>query len=230
MYKRKELEILYKIIAYLKLDDNTYKHLSTRSSSKESYFILPFGLRFEEITEDNLIEIGLDGKVHSKDDAKYNKTGYVIHGQIYKNREDVNSIIHVHSPEIVAVSSIKEGLMPISQWALHFYNKISYHEYNSLILDVDNQDLIKDLGQNNILMLRNHGIIICGKTIHEALFYLYHMQIACKTQILTLSQNRELVIPSVFIAEKSVQDLLSFEQDLGKRDWDAWVRLLERKN
>jgi ribulose-5-phosphate 4-epimerase/fuculose-1-phosphate aldolase len=126
MYKRKELEILYKIIAYLKLDDHTYTHLSTRSSSKESYFILPFGLRFEEITEDNLIEIGLDGKVHSKDDAKYNKTGYVIHGQIYKNREDVNSIIHVHSPEIVAVSSIKEGLMPISQWALHFYNKISY--------------------------------------------------------------------------------------------------------
>jgi len=229
---RRDLAILYRIVSYLNLDDHTYTHLSSRSELDNTYFILPFGLNFVEVTSNNLIEVGLDGIVRDKQDSNYNKTGYIIHGQIYQNRSDINCIIHVHTPEITAVSTIVDGLMPISQHALHFYNKISYHEYDSLVLDknIQGEKLIKDLGNNNILMLRNHGVVICGKTVYESLFYLYHLQRACIIQIMTLSQNKEIVIPSHEIAEKSVKDLLTFEEDLGKRDWDSWIRILQNKN
>ncbi len=67
------------------------------------------------------------------------------------------------------------------------------------------------------MLFRNHGAITCGKTIHEAMFYTYHLEQACK----------ELIILSVEICKQTVKDLLSFEEDLGKRDWAAWLRLVK---
>lgn len=78
------------------------------------------------------------------------------------------------------------------------------------------------------MLLRNHGAITCGKTIHEAMFYTYHLEQACKTQcLLNSTKEQELIIPSVEICKQTVKDLLSFEEDLGKRDWAAWLRLVK---
>lgn len=228
---KKNLAAAYNILAMLQLDDHTYTHLSARPSRADYYYMYPFGLRFEEVTDKNLLKISLDGKLlQSGNDldhgVNYNQTGYVIHGSIYKSRKDINAIFHLHTPEIVAVSAMRQGLMPISQWALHFYGKISYHEYNSLVLDADTQGikLAQDIGENMVMLMRNHGSITCGKTIHEAMFYSYHLQQACKTQLLALSTGQELIIPPEDICRQANKDLLSFEEDLGKRDWDAWVR------
>lgn len=223
----------YQILAILGLDDHTYTHLSARPKGADYYYIYPFGLRFEEVTSDNLLQVSLDGAIIKGNEYNYSKTGYVTHGNIYKERSDILSIFHLHTPAIVAVSSMRVGLMPISQWALHFYEKLSYHEYNSLILTPNQTSkILDDLGQNYVMFLRNHGILACGRTIHEAMFYTYHLEQACKTQCLACSTNQELIIPSPETCKKSVQDLLSFEEDLGKRDWIAWLNLLKtaRKN
>ncbi len=219
----------YQILAILSLDDHTYTHLSARPSNADFYYIYPFGLRFEEVTPNNLLQVSLDGKVLDGIEAQYNKTGYIIHGSIYKARKDISAIFHIHTPSIVAVSAMDSGLMPISQWALHFYDKIIYHDYDSLILD-DNQGLsiITNFTKDYIIFLRNHGVIACGRTIHEAMFYIYHLEQACKTQCLALSSGQPLIMPSTDICKKTVNDLLSFEQDLGKRDWEAWLRLVKR--
>jgi ribulose-5-phosphate 4-epimerase/fuculose-1-phosphate aldolase len=226
---KQDLANAYHIIAHLGLDDHTYTHLSVRSQDGNSFYIYPFGLRFEEVTSDNLMKISLDGEVLLGEEYQYNRTGYVIHCNIYKARPDINAIFHLHTPATVAVSSIKEGLMPINQWALHFYNRVAYHDYNSLALVKEQgQTLADDLGECLIMLLRGHGSITCGKTIQEALFYTYHLELACKAQCMTLAMNREVIIPSPDICQKSVNDLLSFESNLGERDWLAWLRLLER--
>ncbi|MDD9337601.1 class II aldolase/adducin family protein [Candidatus Tisiphia endosymbiont of Metellina segmentata] len=218
----------YQILAILGLDDHTYTHLSARPKGANFYYIYPFGLRFEEVTSNNLLQVSLDGTVLEGSEYSYNETGYVTHGNIYKAREDISSIFHLHTPATVAVSSMRVGLMPISQWALHFYERLSYHEYNSLILTSNHSNkMLDDLGQNYVMFLRNHGILVCGRTIHEAMFYTYHLEQACKTQCLACSTNQELIIPSQETCRKSVQDLLSFEEDLGKRDWIAWLNLLK---
>lgn len=224
------LAAAYQILAILGLDDHTYTHLSARPALADFYYIYPFGLRFESVTADNLLKISLDGTVLEGQEYSYNETGYILHGNIYKQRLDINSIFHLHTTATVAVSCMSKGLLPISQWALHFYEKLSYHQYDSLLLQVkQTEKLIEDLGQNYVMFLRNHGILTCGKTIHEAMFYTYHLEQACKTQLLALSTNQELIIPSAEICCKSVQDLLGFETDLGKRDWLAWINLLARK-
>lgn len=229
MSVKKDLSYAYRILAKLGMDDHTYTHLSVRDpKDSNSYYIYPFGLRFEEVREDNLLKVNLDGKIIEGKEYQYNETGYVIHGSIYKARPDIESIFHLHTISSVAVSSIKEGLLPINQWALHFYDQIAYHDYNSLALDNDKhgRSMIDDLGDKSVLFLRNHGFIATGSTIYEAMFYCYHLENACKAQVATLSMNKELVIPSEDICKKSNSDLLNFEKELGKRDWQAWVRFI----
>ncbi|NDB83471.1 MAG: hypothetical protein EB127_12205 [Alphaproteobacteria bacterium] len=224
---KQELAIAYRILAHLGLDDHTYTHLSSLGRDGKSYYIYPFGMKFCEVTESCLIRADFNGNIMEGTEYQYNKTGYIIHSNIYAARSDITSIFHIHTPEIVAVSSIKEGLMPISQWALHFYGKLSYSDYDSLSLEsMQGSSMAKDLGKNYSMLLRNHGSITCGRTIYEALFYTYHLYLACKSQILALSQGKEVVIPNSSICAKTVEDLLGFEKNLGKRDWDAWVRVL----
>lgn len=224
---KQNLVYAYKIFAHLGMDDHTYTHLSARSSDKDYFYIYPFGLRFEEVTEDTLLKVTMDGKVIEGEEYQYNKTGYVMHSAIYRAREDINTIFHIHTPYITAISALECGLMPISQWSLHFYNKISYHDYDSLLLDFNDIDrLTSDLGDNYVMLLRNHGAVICGKTTQEAFFYSYHLEMSCKTQYIAQGTGQKLVIPSKNVCEKAVKDLLSFETDLGLRDWEAWKRLI----
>lgn len=228
---KNNLALAYKILAKLNYDDHTYTHLSAREQNNpQAFYINPFGLRFNEVETDNLIKVSLAGEVLEGQEFQYNKTGYIIHGSIYSARPDIQAIFHLHTPETIAVSALEEGLLPISQWALHFYNNISYHDYDSLALD-DSQgnQLIQDLNKNYTVLLRNHGFITAGRTIQEAMFYTHHLQKACETQCKILSMDKKYVIPPKEICEKAVKDLLSFEKNLGERDWHAWTRWVSNK-
>lgn len=228
---KKNLSDAYRVLAHLGWDDHTYTHLSTRSGDGKAFYICPFGVLFHEVRPHNLLKVSFEGEILEGSEYQYNETAYIIHGNTYKKRQDLNAIFHIHTPAIVAVSACKKGLLPISQWALHFYGKIAYHFYNSLNLYQNQSDnILNDLGNKNILFLRNHGLITCGKTIHETMFYTYHIQKACETQCLTLAMNQELEMPPHDVCEQSTKDLLGFEKDLGMRDWLAWQRLIEQEN
>ena len=87
--------------------------------------------------------------------------------------------------------------------------------------------MAKDLGQNFAMILRNHGTLTCGKTIHEAFFYAYYLEQACKVQCAALSGGIELIIPSAAVCEQAARDMRAFEPDLGLRDWLALRRRLK---
>ena len=221
------LAYAYKLIAHLGMDDHTYTHLSARSHDGNHFYIHPFGLRFEEVEAENLMKVTFNGEVVEGEEYQYNRTGYVLHSAIYRARPDINAIFHIHTPHITAISAMEDGLLPISQWALHFYDRVGYHEYDSLLLDFDGiTRLESDLTDKYVMIMRNHGAVLCGKTIHEAFFYSYHLEMSCKTQYVALSTGKKLVTPNEKICKQSVKDLLTFETDLGARDWEAWKRLI----
>ena len=222
---REKLAAAYRMFALKNMDDLTYTHLSSRSESGESFFIQPFGLQFSEVCASDLLEVSFDGEVISGNEEQYNKTGYIIHGSIYKARNDIQSIFHLHTHAGVAVSAMKGGLLPISQFALHFYDRVSYHKYDSLSLNkVQGKNLISDLASNYVAFLENHGTLVCGRAIEEAMFYSHHLEQACKVQVMLSGALDKVIIPSENICKKANQDLLGFEKDLGKRDWQALIR------
>lgn len=224
-----DLATAYQILGYLGLDDHTYTHLSARPKGEDYFYIYPFGLLFEEVTENNLLKVSCNGDVLEGEECQYNRTGYVIHGSIYQARPDVNAIFHIHTTASVAVSSMQCGLLPLSQWALHFYNRIAYHDYNSLALeDEHGNQLVNDMQDKFIVLMRNHGVIIAGRTVQEAMFYTHHLEKACQAQTLAMQSQQPLVVPPAAVCEKAVNDLLSFEKDLGQRDWLAWLSRIKR--
>jgi ribulose-5-phosphate 4-epimerase/fuculose-1-phosphate aldolase len=227
---KEDLAYAYRILAHLGMDDHTYTHLSARPKDADYYYIYPFGYRFDEVTSSCLLKVSLNGEVLEGKEKQYNKTGYIIHGSIYRKSPELNAIFHLHTIASIAVSAMKSGLLPISQWALHFYERVSYHDYNALALDNSKHgdSMVRDLGSNKVMFFRNHGFVACGGTVQEALFYCYHLELACKTQVAALSCNSELVIPSPEICRQACMDMLSFEKNLGERDWEAWVRCIKK--
>ncbi len=228
---RQDLAMAYRIFAHLGWDDLTYTHLSARIPGRDAFLIQPFGLLFEEVRPEDLIEVSFEGEVLDRKNHSFNHTGYVIHGSIYKARPDLNASFHLHTIDGVAVSAMEEGLLPVSQFALHFYNRISYHDYGSLALEFHGQGgkVATDLGQNKAMLLRNHGTITCGENIQEAFLYANFLEKACQTQVKCLSSGRPLIIPPPEICEKAARDLREFEPNFGARDWQAWMRKLEVK-
>lgn len=229
-YVRTHLAAAYRILAQMKMDDLTYTHLSARVPGEESYYIYPFGWLFEEVTASCLLKVSLDGEVLEGRENAYNQTGYVIHGALYKNRPDINAVFHLHTTAGVAVSAMDCGLLPISQFALHFYNRMAYYDYDSLALDNERQgvNLAGDLGQRKAMILRNHGTLTCGTSIPEAFLYMYFLEQACKVQCSVLSSGQKVVIPSAKVCERAAKDLRDFEPNFGLRDWTALVRKLDR--
>ena len=227
---RVQLAAAYRILAMLKMDDLTYTHISVRLPGADCYFIYPFGLLFEEVTASCLLKVSLDGDVLEGSESQYNQTGYVIHGNIYKNRSDVNAIFHFHTTAGVAVSAMNCGLLPLSQFSFHFYNRIAYHTYDSLALESQRQglNLVQDLGLKKAMILRNHGTLTCGATIHEAFLYAYFLEQACKVQCAALAGGQKLIISPKKTCEQAAQDLRDFEPDFGIRDWTALLRKLDR--
>ncbi len=227
---KQELCLAYHILAHLGLDDHTYTHLSMRAPEGDSFYIYPFGLRFEEVQPDVLLRISLEGDILEGHELHYNQTGYITHKALYAARPDVQAIFHLHTPASVAVSTTQDGLLPLSQWALHFYRRVRYHDYDALLLsDAQGEAMVRDMGQEHVLFMRHHGFITTGRTAAEALFYTYHLEQACKTQCLAKGMNAPLRYLQEDVCAKANEVLLAFEKDLGRRDWHAWQRVLGHK-
>jgi ribulose-5-phosphate 4-epimerase/fuculose-1-phosphate aldolase len=223
---RKKLACIFQICATKGWDNWTYTHISLRLD-KFHFLINPFGILYQDVSPENLVVIDIRKKPESYMPT-VNPTGIYIHRAIYEKRDDINAIFHLHTPHGVAVSNMVCGLLPMSQYALHFYDNVSYHAYDSLILDekTQTQRLAEDLGNNNVCFLQNHGTITCGRTIEEAFFYTHHLEEACHVQCL----SGHGLIPyhqiSHEAALKARQDLLSFEKKLGERDFKAALSLI----
>ena len=229
---KNDLTIAYQALASMKLDNLTYTHLSARLPGEDGFYIYPFGFLYSEVTPSSLLRVSLSGDLLDGEQEGYNPTGYALHSAIYRNRSDINAIFHLHTTAGVAVSAMECGLLPISQFALHFYNRVSYQDYNSLILDPNKQEetLKTIMGKDNkTILLRNHGTVTCGSTIQEAFFYTHHLEEACKVQCLALGAHEKLIMPDPVVCEKSCQELLSFEKSLGERDWKAISRQFKPK-
>src|SRR3546814_9187470 len=111
---------------------------------------------FEEITASNLVVVDLDGRMLSANGHSVNPAGFVIHSAIHGAREDAQCVLHTHTRAGVAVSMLKCGLLPLNQFALQFYNRVAYHDYEGIALDLDERArLVADLGDKQVMILRS---------------------------------------------------------------------------
>ena len=127
---RLELAACYRLIAYYRMTDLTYTHVSARvPGEQEAFLINPYGLMFHEICASNLVRVDLHGNLIAEVAAPINRAGFFIHSAVHEARPDLACVIHTHTTAGIAVSAQKAGLMMLSQHALRFHGRVSYHEY-----------------------------------------------------------------------------------------------------
>ena len=228
---RCDLAACYQLTALFGWDDLIATHISARVPGTEDFLINPMGLMFDEITASNLVKINVAGEILSPTPHAINPAGFVIHSAIHLARPDAGCVMHLHTRDGIAVSSIADGLLPLNQGALSVIHDLAYHDYEGVALELDERErLQRDLGEKSLMLLRNHGTLSVGGTVAEAFVKMYLLEQACQVQVRTLSMERALHMPSADSQEKVFEQ--TGEGKLGPlmREffWPALTRKLDR--
>ena len=231
-HARVQLAALYRASVLYGWTDLLDTHISARvPGAPGEYLINPYDLLFEEITASALLKVDLAGNILAGS-GPLNVAGQLIHSSVLAARPEINFVLHSHTRAGIAVSAMACGLLPVSQHANGLLGTLAYHDYNDVTQVPDEGGaLVRDLGGNYIMILRNHGLLVCGRTAPEVFIYHYFLDVACKTQVDLLGAGADFLQPP----EAAVQMLRErgaprpAGPHRGEREWKAILRKLDRE-
>ena len=228
---RLDLADAYRLMDYFGVRDLTYNHLSARVREEpDAILVKPSDFMFGEVTASSLLKFDLNGASLTGGTKSLSGGALVIHAGLARIRPNVNAVFHTHTPANMAVAAQRRGLLPITQQALLFYDRIAYHEFEGFEFEAGmEQRLNAALGRHKIAILHNHGVLIAADSVAEAFVMHHFFEIAAQAQIGALSGNSELLIPSEDICRKAAEtmDLIEATKNGGK-NWPACLRLADR--
>src|SRR6476619_1973049 len=229
---RVNLAAAYRLVALYGWDDLVFTHISARVPGSEHHFLLnPYGWMFEEITASSLVKVDLHSRKVMPSPYNINPAGFTIHSAVHAAREDALCVMHIHSPHGVAVSAQKNGLLPISQQSTIVLSSLAYHDYEGIALnEAEKPRLVRDLGDKNFLMLRNHGLLTVGPTIADAFLRMYTFEASCMIQVRAQSGGSELIpIPKPILdGIQMARNKVTRGGGSGALAWPALRRKLDR--
>lgn len=231
---RVDLAACYRLLHLHGWDDLIHSHVTARIPGTEHLLINAFGLAFEEITASNLVKIDIDGNIIDKDcPFKINPAGLTIHSAIHEARHEEACVLHLHTNATVAVASVEEGLLPLSQYSMFALASMSYHDYEGLAVnDAEKIRLKADLADKNFMLLRNHGAITLGKTIGDAFMHMYDLTRACEIQLqIKASCMTPIYTPqSIIDGIKAQATIVHSGETGGQKAWPAMLRRVYRSD
>lgn len=235
---RQDLVACYRLLAHYRMTDLIYTHCTLRVPGPErQYLINPYGLMWGEITASDLVLLDAEGKVAGSAQPPINLAGFVIHGAIHEARDDAHCIVHTHTLAGCAIAAQRDGLLPVNQISLEFYERVAYHDYEGISYDLsERRRLVRDLGDKPVMIMRNHGLLTVGTTVAQAFLRMFYLEKACEIQLAAQSTGQALALPAKHICRKTERQfnapppapeahLVNEPNDLA---WSALLRLLDR--
>jgi ribulose-5-phosphate 4-epimerase/fuculose-1-phosphate aldolase len=227
---RVNLAACYRLVALYDMSSMIANHISVVVPGAEDKFLInAYGLLYEEITASSLITIDSHGEILTQADFEYgiSRAGFVIHSAIHRARPDAKCIIHTHTWAGMAVAAMQCGLLPLTQTVMRFA-KVGYHDYEGPAEDLGEQArIVRDLGDADALIMRNHGLLVVGATIAEAFFNIHRLELSCKAQVAAMSADVVLPPPDV-VALTNRMYQPEVRRPYGILEWPALLRKLDR--
>jgi ribulose-5-phosphate 4-epimerase/fuculose-1-phosphate aldolase len=230
---RVNLAASYRLTAMYGMTEMIANHISCRAPGTHDQFLInPYGMLYEEIDASCLIKVDVEGNtLFNASDYGVNAAGFVIHSAIHMAKPEMDCVAHTHTPAGMAVSAMECGLLPLAQTSMRFLH-IGYHDFEGIADDVGERErLVRDLGDHEAMILRNHGLLVVGRTIPAAFNVLYRMERACEVQVMALSCNTKLVYPPQSVLEATfdkVRPRVDRPNRNGDLAWPALLRKLDR--
>ena len=227
---RVDLAGAHRMAAINRWTDLIFNHFTVRIPDEPDHFLIKrHPLLFEEVTASNLVKVNIEGKPVGVDED-VNLAGFVIHSAVYKARSDINAVMHLHSQAGTAISARKDGLRCLSQEAMQFYNRVSYHDFEGIALDTDECGRLgRDLGRNKSMILRNHGLLTCGDTVADAALTLRTLIMSAETQLQVEATGAAINEPPPEVCERTALQFEALAKKHGRRaEWQGMLRWLDR--
>jgi ribulose-5-phosphate 4-epimerase/fuculose-1-phosphate aldolase len=229
---RLELAACYRIFDHLGWVEMIFNHITLRVPGEEGTLLInPFGLMYHEVTASNLVKIDHAGRILSDSPWPVNEAGLVIHTTLHASRPDAQCIMHTHTTAGTGVACIGDGLDPDNFHAAQLHEMVSYHDFEGITVDPDEKPrLVADLGDRNLMILRNHGLLALGPTLPAAFSALWTLQRACEIQLAAGSTGRPMAKVSHQAAVQSTRESfqLGDRTDAGRTLFEALRRKIDR--
>lgn len=235
---RTDLAACYRLVARYGMSDLIYNHITAKVPGDAKHFLInPFGLLYTEITASCFYTLDLDGNVVDRPEGEFgelpvNRAGFMIHSAVHAARSDLHCVMHTHTRAGMAVSAMKDGLLPLTQTAMRFYGVIGFHDYEQPTVDMAERERIaRDLGPHSTLILRNHGLLACGPSVQHAWNLMYWLETACRVQVDVLASGAEISLPGHELATTMSRRYgPGGKIDFAPMEWPALLRQLDRED
>ena len=229
---RVNLAAMYRVFDHLGWSELIFNHITVKiPGADESFLINPYGLHYNEVTASNLVKVDIEGNKLQDTDSPVNPAGMLIHSAIHEAREEVYCIAHIHSTEGMAVACLQDGLRIDNFYSVLLHNQVAYHDFEGITVMPDEKErLVANLGNKNYLILRNHGLLVCGQSIPETFLNMWVLQRACEVQVAADSCGGTIMPVDVAIGEKT-DELLAMQMESrqqGVLEFAAMVRQIDR--
>ncbi len=232
---RIDLAACYRLAAHFGLNEGIDNHLTVLVPGYADRFLLaPFGLLWSEVRASDFMVIDFNGRMLSGK-GPIEDTALYIHLPVHRLAPQARVALHTHMPYATALCMLENPRLEMAgQSAVGFYNEISYEaEYNGLAFDhTEGERLARALGDKSVLMMRNHGVLVVGRTIPQVWERLYFLERAAQAQVLALSTGRALhLVPDPVVKATAAQfqsGSLVGGRDRAELHFEALKRMLDR--
>lgn len=229
---RVQLAACYRIFDYLGWDELIYNHITVKIPGELGHFLInPYGLHYSEVQASNLIKVDIDANIIDDTPYKPNPAGMVIHSAIHEARPDVHCIAHLHTDAGMTVACQQEGLRIDNFYSVLLHNQVAYHDFEGItVISGEKSRLVANLGDKNHLILRNHGLLSCGKNIPEMFLNIWFLQRACEIQVAVDATGKPNIPISEDIGNKS-EELIKIQMAgaaFGELEFNALVRKIDQ--
>jgi len=202
-----------------------FGHVSVRHDSEPEVFLLSCNRAPGLVKRHDIVCYGYDGEALSNP-AERPYLERFIHGEIYRARPEVGSIVHSHSPSVIPFGVTKQPLQPVFHMAgflgagsAHFDIRAKAGSTDMLITNAQlGADLAEALGQSVCVLMRGHGATIVGTSLEQAVYRAIYAEVNARLQL----QARSLG-PITYLSEEEATLAAATTESQTVRTWNLWV-------
>jgi ribulose-5-phosphate 4-epimerase/fuculose-1-phosphate aldolase len=225
---REQLAACYQLFEFLGWRESIFNHISLRLPGPQRHFLMnPFGLDYSEVTPTNLVKVDLSGQNVEAGPYQGNPAGFAIHGAIHEARADAHCVIHTHTTAGMAVACKAAGLSHDNFYGAMLYGRVGYHDFEGITVRPDERPrIVASLGNKEVLILRNHGLLVVGADLPAAFLLYWTLQRACEVQAASAAIGGADRVLSEAVRTQMGRDAKVFDADgrLAQVVFDAEVR------
>jgi ribulose-5-phosphate 4-epimerase/fuculose-1-phosphate aldolase len=229
-----QLAAAHRLAVLHELEEGIDNHFTVTVPGRDDrYLILPFGLHWSEARASDMIVFDESGAT-LEGDGIVELSAQCIHAPIHRIT-GVRVVLHTHQTWAVALNMLKNNrLLPASQTASYFYGYVAYDDHYAGTADSleEGERLARLLGDNQVMFMKNHGVLVVGATVAQAYERLYKLERVCRAQVLAMATGEPLEILSDEIVAQVQAVPADDRHSPSERErlyFEAMMRVLDRE-